>query len=222
MVLLLLDTGLKLLAELASRGGEKTALLLVSDLVESNFPLRKLFKHCLNLFEVLALFFEVFKVKISVEVVDIAARFEHFSLLLNMEEVGGNALVDLGAHFCVLLRIFDNAAEAKTVISDKTVHVLVELAVVDHALHLLSHDLHIVKKLLDVAFKLNFGGSVTEAIFGGVIEADDGLNGVLTVLAVHLVHNNLTGFLINSDLGLNNHVIDEADEGSQVVEVEPC
>ena len=136
-----------------------------------------------------------------------------------MGKVTNHTVSDFSNNFCVLFGLIDNGPETRTGVSDEAVDEVVELVVVDYALHLLGDLLHVLHQLVNVIENLHLGGGVAETFIRVAIETDNSLKGIFPVFTVHFVHDELGGFLVDSYLGLNDHVIDEADKCAQVVEI---
>lgn len=161
----------------------------------------------------------MFKGEVKVKLVDLAARLEALSLFLDLGEVANHTVSDLGNDIGVLFRKVDNGSETRTRVSDETMDEVVELVVVDDALHLLSDLLHVLHQLVDVVEDLHLGRGVAETFIRVAVETNNSLKGILPIFTVHFVDDEFGGFLVDSNLGLDHHVIDEADKCAQVVKV---
>ena len=53
-----------------------------------------------------------------------------------------------------------------------------------------------------------------------VFEANRGLNGVFFLFVVHFGKNHVSRLLVNTNLSLNNHVVNQTNESPQMVVVE--
>lgn len=83
--------------------------------------------------------------------------------------------------------------------------------------NLVCNIFHFVKKLVEGANKFHLCRVEREPILTG-IEAHLGVD-VVTLGVVHLIEDKLDRLLVNLDLSLSNHVINQANEGPKAVVV---
>lgn len=92
--------------------------------------------------------------------------------------------------------------------------VVMEVLVADDARYLLSHALHFGEDLFELCDELVLGWLERHSIGS---ETDNSVDTVLLLLFVHLVEDQVSALLVDDDLRLDNHVVDEADESTETL-----
>jgi hypothetical protein len=158
----------------------------------------------------------VFEDEVSVEVIDDSAGLKLLDDLLEFVEVECNAPLDRCLGGAVSLGVFDDSSEARATIADEPMNELMEVLMADNSAYLFGDALHVLKDLLELGDELTLGWLERHVLLG---EAHGGLNTILLRVLGHLGEDEISTLLIDFDLGLDDHVIDESDEGSEAVVV---
>lgn len=87
---------------------------------------------------------------------------------------------------------------------------------VGHSLDFGSDGGHFLQKRFELVDELLLGRVEADAFLSGVIELNDGLNVILFGFVVHFVDDLVGRLLVDKDLGLNNHVVNQTDECAEV------
>ena len=215
--LLRLDPGAQALSELPSLHLDQTlAVLWLDDVLYKGVPFAKPVEMELDALEVGVLLLELLKVEALVKVVNITALFELVYSNLEALKVSDDAPLDssLGSLICV--RAIDDVPEPGTTVADQSVNELMEVWMADDSDDLLRHGLHVAKELLELADELTLGWLEGHAVTLCVI-VNSSLDAVLLLVFVHLEEDEIGTLLIDLDLSLHHHVVDQSDEGAQAV-----
>jgi hypothetical protein len=124
--------------------------------------------------------------------------------------------LDLLFSFQILLRILNNSSISRSRLIDKTVDELMELRMSNYSLLILSDSLHVLEDLLKLSNIVGVSGVKYHAI---VIrgKGNEGVDAIFSsaITFVHFSVDKISGVLIDGDLGLYNHVVDQSDEGAK-------
>ena len=214
--LLLLDSLAESRSEFSTLHQDETLGVLPADSPDGGLPLLQIAELGPDVLVVSVVPFPVLEDEVSVEVVDDPTGFELLHDLLELVEVEGNAPLygRLGGAVC--LRVLDDGPEARATIADEPVDELVEVLVADDSAYLLGDALHVLKDLLELSDELALGWLEGHVFLG---EAHSGLDAVLFRVLGHLREDEVGTLLVDSDLGFDDHVVDEPDEGAEAVVV---
>jgi hypothetical protein len=86
--------------------------------------------------------------------------------------------------------------------------------VVDDSINFLGHCHHVADQLFDEAVDLLPRRGVAQTLLSACFKANHGLKSVLAIFSVHLRENELHSFLVDPDLSLDHHVVDQADKNA--------
>jgi hypothetical protein len=150
--------------------------------------------------------------------VDHTALFESIDHLSQVLEVLSQVLNDGRLGIMVRLGLLYDGAEAGTLVIDQSVNEDVEFRMDDDSGDLFSDSLHISQNLLSVSDEVRLARLEHHSVTV-VREVQIRQDVVLAVVLIHLLQNHLDRLLIDADLGLDDHVINESDESSEVVVV---
>jgi hypothetical protein len=89
-----------------------------------------------------------------------------------------------------------------------------EVWVTDNSANLFGNTLHILQNLLELSDKLTLGWFEGHTLSS---KAYGSLDTVLLLIFLHLIEDGVSTFLVDHDLGLDNHIVDQSDESSQAV-----
>jgi hypothetical protein len=216
MCLLLLDSLAESRGELSTLHQDETLGVLSADSSDGAFPPLQIAEFGPDVLVVSVFALPVLEDEVSVEVVDDPAGFELLDDLLELVEVEGNAPLDGRLGGAVCLRVLDDSPEAWATVADEPVDELVEVLVADDSAYLLGDALHVLKDLLELGDELALGWLEGHVFLS---EAHSGLDTVLFRVLGHLREDEVGTLLVDSDLGLDDHVVDESDEGAKAVVV---
>ena len=90
-----------------------------------------------------------------------------------------------------------------------------KISMIDDTLNVFSHLHHTVQEALNTSLDFCTSGLVYHLVIYGGTEADNSLQSILASFAIHFLINALSRFLCNTDLCLNNHVVNYPDESSE-------
>jgi len=91
---------------------------------------------------------------------------------------------------------------------------LMEVWMTDNSANLFGNTLHILQNLLELSDKFTLGWFEGHTLLS---KAYGSLNTVFLLIFLHLIENGISTLLIDHDLGLDYHVVDQSDESSQAI-----
>ena len=84
---------------------------------------------------------------------------------------------------------------------------------IDDSEHFSGYALHVHENLVELGQEFGLRRVERHSVLLRVI-ADNGVDTILLVLVLHLKEDQIGTFLVDLDLGLNNHIVDKSDECS--------
>jgi hypothetical protein len=151
---------------------------------------------------------------LAIEVIYFSASGELIDCDLEIAEVLANTSLDRGLYFRVIFRSLNNSSESWSTIADKSVNELMEVWVTNNSANLFGNTLHILQNLLELSDKITLGWFEGHTLSS---KAYGSLDTVLLLIFLHLIEDGVSTFLVDHDLGLDNHIVDQSDESSQAV-----
>ena len=152
----------------------------------------------------------------AIEVIYFSASGELIDCYLEIAEILADTSLDRGLDFRVIFRSLNNSSESWSAIADKSVNELMEVWMTDDSANLFGNTLHILQNLLELSDKLTlcwFEGHTFSSKAYGCLDT------VLLLIFLHLTEDGVSTLLVDHDLRLDNHIVDQPDESSQAVVV---
>jgi len=216
--LLLFDSSTKTARKFSTLHQNETFALLGLDLLDNvTVPFLETLHDISDAINIGVGFFPVLEDERTIKVINISACGElvdgNLKIIKILADSSLNGLLSHG----VILRPFNNSSESGSTITDKSMDELVEVWVTDNSADLFGNTLHVLQNLLELSDELTLGWVEGHTFASSQIKAYSGLNTVLLLILFHLIENGLSTILVDTNLGLNHHVVNQSDESSQAV-----
>lgn len=198
---------------------EAPTRLAKANLLEGSLPRLELLEHILdrlNIVERRVFGLPGLESEFLVELVDHAAPFERVNLLSEPLEVLSQVVKDGRLGIMVRLGLLHDGSEARALVIDQSMNEDVEFRMDDDSGDLFSDSLHVSQDLLSVSDEVCLARLENHSITV-VREVQVRQDVVLAHVLVHLGQNHLDRLLVDTDLSLDDHVINESDESSKVI-----
>lgn len=161
---------------------------------------------------------ELLELESLIEIVDIFALLEFINNYLEVFEILNDLCLDSSLGGLVGIWLIYDSSEPWSFFADEAMNELMEISMVDDSNYFFSNGLHVSKKFIKLVDEFTLSWLEWHTITFGV-KINGRWNGIFGVILTHFDEDEVSTFLINLNLSLDDHVVNQSNEGSKTVVV---